>query len=211
MKLNNIKYMFIALLLTGIVSCDNDDDNIVVIDDGEMMMEEEGEELDFSGTFVQEDQMGRPGINTVLNGTGDLKNDFNVTIPSEQTAAFQPSFLDRAVALHAAFGVEYENNILGLDAPTLTTILATDVLQVAPDETTSYFDGANILTGRNLTDDVIDISLILLFGGNNGDRFNGQDTDGDGMPDLPILVSDGVDASGETPSSTFPYLEVPHS
>lgn len=211
MKLNNIKYMFIALLLTGMVSCDNDDDNIVVIDDGEMMMEEEGEELDFSGTFAQEDQMGRAAINTVLSSGADIKNSFNVTIPSEMVAEFQPAFLNQAAGLHAAFGVEYETNILGLDAPTLTTVLAADVLQVAPDVPTTYFDGANILTGRNLTDDVIDISLILLFGGNNGDRFNGQDTDGDGMPDLPILVSDGVDASGETPSSTFPYLEVPHS
>lgn len=213
MKLSNIKYIGIAMLLIGFVSCNNDDDQVMTVDDVVMTDDTDGtpEDLDFSGTFIQEDQMGRPGINTVLNGTADLKNAFNVTIPSEQTAAFQPSFLERAVALHAAFGVEYENNILGLDAPTLTTILATDVLQVAPGETTSYFDGTNVLTGRNLTDDVIDISLILLFGGNNGDRFNGQDVDGDGTPDLPILVSDGVDASGETPLTNFPYLEAPHS
>ncbi len=200
MKLYTITNIAIAVLLTiTITSCGNDDDG---------MMNEN--QVDFSGIYVQKDQMGRPGINTVLSGSSSIKNDFNVTIPSEQTAKFQPLFLDQAVALHAAFGVEYENNILGLDATTLTTILATDVLQVAPNEPTTYYDGTNVLTGRNLTDDVIDVSLILLFGGQNGDRFNGQDTNGDGMADLPILVTDGVSNTGETPMNTFPYLEAPH-
>ncbi|WP_378184060.1 DUF4331 family protein [Aquimarina sp. SS2-1] len=196
MKRNSLKYIAaVVTVIIGLSSCSSDDDGGVVTS------------VDFSGNFAQEDQMGRPGINTVLGGS--VKNDFNVTIPSEQGAAFQQSFLDQAVALHAAFGAEYETNILGLDATTLTTILASDVLQVAPDAPTTYFDGTNVLTGRNLTDDVIDISLILLFGGQNGDRFNGQD-DGNGGT-LPILVTDGVSASGETPLAIFPYLEAPHS
>ncbi len=196
MKRNSLKYIAaVATVIIGLSSCSSDDDGGVV------------DSVDFSGTFAQEDQMGRPGINTVLGGS--VKNSFNVTIPSEQGAAFQQSFLDQAVALHAAFGAEYETNILGLDATTLTTILASDVLQVAPNAPTTYYDGTNILTGRNLTDDVIDISLILLFGGQDGNRFNGQD-DGNGGT-LPILVTDGVDASGETPSAMFPYLEAPHS
>ncbi|MFC4632716.1 hypothetical protein ACFO3O_02290 [Dokdonia ponticola] len=208
MKLNNFKTLFIFLAMIGFMSCGNDDDAVISTDDDGGMMPLP---VDFSGTFVQEDQMGRPGINTVLSPDSTTENAFNVTIPSEQGAAFQPTFLQRAVDLHAAFGVEYETNILGLDAPTLTTILASDVLQVAPNNPTSYFDGTNILTGRTLTDDVIDISLILFFGGQNGDRFNGQDLDGDGTPDLPILVTDGVSAAGETPSSSFPYLEAPHN
>ncbi len=206
MKLNNFKTLFIFLAMIGFMSCGNDDDAVISTDDDGGVMP-----VDFSGTFTQEDQMGRPGINTVLSPDSTTENAFNVTIPSEQGATFQPTFLQRAVDLHAAFGVEYETNILGLDAPTLTTILASDVLQVAPNNPTSYFDGTNVLTGRTLTDDVIDISLILFFGGQNGDRFNGQDLDGDGTPDLPILVTDGVSAAGETPSSSFPYLEAPHN
>lgn len=200
--MKNILYITLSLLaITSMVSCSNDDDTTTMSENN----------IDFSGTFVQEDQMGRAGINTVLSGTSEIKNDFNTTIPSEMTATFQPLFLDRAVALHAAFGAEYETNILGLDATTLTTILATDVLQVAPNAPTTYFDGTNVLTGRNLTDDVIDVSLILLFGGQNGDRFNGQDTDNDGQPDLPVLVTDGVSNAGETPMANFPYLETPHN
>ena len=200
--MKNILYITLSLLaITSMVSCSNDDDTTTMSENN----------IDFSGTFVQEDQMGRAGINTVLSGTSEIKNDFNTTIPSEMTATFQPLFLDRAVALHAAFNAEYETNILGLDATTLTTILATDVLQVAPNAPTTYYDGTNVLTGRNLTDDVIDVSLILLFGGQNGDRFNGQDTDNDGQPDLPVLVTDGVSNAGETPMADFPYLETPHN
>lgn len=204
MKLHTIKYLAASIVLAAAVaSCGNDDDGMT--NEMEMMT------ADFSGTYTQQDQMGRPGINTVLSGSSETKNSFNVTIPSEQTAKFQPLFLNQAVALHAAFGAEYENNILGLNATTLTTILATDVLQVAPDLPTTYYDGTNVLTGRNLTDDVIDVSLILLFGGETGARFNGQDTNGDGVADLPILVTDGVSNAGETPSNNFPYLEAPHS
>lgn len=211
MKLTNLKTLMILFAMVSILSCSEDDDTVIPTDDMMMTDDDDGNDPDFSGTFVQEDQMGRPGINTVLSPDNATEDAFNVTIPSEQGAAFQATFLQRAVDLHAAFGVEYETNILGLDAVTLTTILASDVLQVAPNDPTSYFDGTNLLTGRTLTDDVIDISLILFFGGENGDRFNGQDLDGDGTPDLPILVSDGVSAAGENPSSTFPYLEVPHS
>ena len=197
-----ILYITLSLLaITSMVGCSNDDDSTTMNESN----------IDFSGTYMQEDQMGRAGINTVLSGSSEIKNDFNTTIPSEMTATFQPLFLDRAVALHAAFNAEYETNILGLDAATLTTILATDVLQVAPNAPTTYYDGTNVLTGRNLTGDVIDVSLILLFGGQNGDRFNGQDTDNDGQPDLPVLVTDGVSNAGETPMASFPYLETPHN
>ncbi len=202
MKLNNLKNIPVALaLVIGLVSCSSDDDAIVI---------EPPVAVDFSGTFSQEDQMGRPGINTVFSATPDIENNFNVTIPSQQGSTFQSLFETQLAGLHSAFGATYENNILGLDITTLTTVLASDVLQVAPGVPTTYFDGTNVLTGRNLTDDVIDVSLILLFGGQNGDRFNGQDLDGDGTPDLPILVTDGVSGAGETPLSTFPYLEPPH-
>ncbi|MFD0861366.1 DUF4331 family protein [Sungkyunkwania multivorans] len=176
--------------MVAAVSCSNDDDNGATA-------------LDFSGTFAQEDQMGRPGIATVFPTTATEEDSFNVTIPSQMGANFQTIFEDKLNGLHAAFGVNYENNILGLDATTLTTVLASDVLQVAPDEITTYFDGTNVLTGRNLTDDVIDISLVLLFGGNDGQRFNGEN----GTPEL---VSDNVGSQDEPILSVFPYAGRPN-
>ncbi len=193
---------------------------------------------DFSGTYSQADHMGRPGINTVLSsdmqGQASVKDAFNVTIPSEMVATFQAGFEARVEQYHDVYAnklgldpsdVDYQTNILGLDVATLTTVLAADVLEVAPDAPTTYFDpgtdndndgrvlvpdGDEIgLTGRKLQDDIIDISLILLFGGTEGDRFSGQDLDGDGMADLPRLTSDGVSLTADNITDTFPYIGSP--
>ncbi|WP_291967868.1 DUF4331 family protein [Maribacter sp.] len=242
------------LAVAALASCSNDDDNTPVVvtptcDDGIMNGDETGVdcggtctpcedamepmEPDFTGTYAQVDFMGRPGINTVLSADGDIKDAHNVSVPSEMAATFQADFEARLEAYHDVYAnilgadpadVNYENNILGLDAPTLTGYLAADVLEVAPNLPTTYFnpgtdadddgrilvpDGDEVaLTGRTPQDDVIDVSLILLFGGMEGDRFSGQDTDGDGMADLPRLTSDGVGLTA-TIGTTFPYLGAP--
>lgn len=201
--------------------------------DGEGMMQEP----DFTGTYAQADHMGRPGINTVLSfdmdGQPSVKDAHNVTIPSEMAALFQAGFEARLEQYHDVYAnllgldpadVNYENNILGLDAATLTGYLAADVLEIAPDLPTTYFnpgtdndgdgrilvpDGDEVaLTGRRPQDDIIDVSLILLFGGMEGDRFSGQDTDMDGMADLPRLTSDGVGLTADI-GTEFPYLGSP--
>ncbi len=184
------KYIGIAAFAVMAVSCNNDDD---VATGG-------GVDTDFSGTFAQEDQMGRPGINTVFTPTDADENQFNVTTPANQLS-FQPTFQSRVEAYYNAYGASYENNILGVDLPTLTTVLAIDVLQVAPNADTSYFNPNTgvPLTGRTLEDDVIDVSLILLFGGNSGARF-------DGTGGTPNLVSDNVGLEAGATSSSFPYL-----
>jgi hypothetical protein len=194
--------------------------------------EEEMMSIDFSGTYAQIDFMGRPGINTVF-GVDETKDAQNIAIPSEMAATFQAGYEARLEAYHDVYAnllgadpaaVNYENNILGLDAATLTGYLAADVLEIAPDLPTTYFnpgtdadmdgsvlvpDGDEVaLTGRRLDDDVIDVSLILLFGGNTGDRFSGQDTDMDGNQDLPRLTSDGVGLTA-TLSTSFPYIGNP--
>lgn len=144
--------------------------------------------LDFSGTYAQEDQMGRPGINTVF-GTSGMKDAYNTTIPSAMGAAFQASFQANLIALNPA----YTTNALGLDATTFTTVLANDVLWVAETGVTTYFNGTEILTGRNLSDDVIDVSLLLIFGGPAG-------------TENPTLVSDFVSSNDVGFSPSFPYV-----
>lgn len=196
-----------------------------------------GQEPDFTGMYSQVDHMGRPGINTVLgfdmDGQPSVKDAQNVSIPSEMAATFQAGYEARLEQYHDVYAgllglqpedVDYENNILGLDATVLTTYLAADVLEVAPDFPTTYFnpgtdndgdgrilvpDGDEVgLTGRSLQDDVIDVSLILLFGGNEGDRFSGQDLNGDGVQDLPRLTSDGVSLTAAI-GTEFPYVGNP--
>ena len=170
-------YKYITLLLTIctatlFVQCADDDDNIIdnaTCSDGIKNGDELGidcggsacqpcdEVVDFTGTYSQEDQMGRPGINTVFGSDG-MKDAFNTTIPSEMGAEFQASFESNLLTLNP----NYTTNALGLDATTFTTVLANDVLWVAQNGTTSYFNGTEILTGRALQDDVIDTSLLLI-------------------------------------------------
>ena len=144
--------------------------------------------IDFSGIYVQEDQMGRPAINTVF-GTAGFKDAFNTTVPSQMQADFKTSFQTNLMILNPG----YTSNALGMDANTFTTVLSNDVLWVAETGITTYFNGTEILTGRNLTDDVIDVSLLLVFGGPDG-------------TENPSLTSDFVSSNDMPFSPSFPYV-----
>jgi len=229
MKLNSFKIivttLFISLLF---IQCADDDDNGNVIDvpscnDGVQNGEEQeidcggsvcapcASGIDFSGTFVQEDIMGRPGISTVFGATASFKDLYNLRTITDrnQNPDFQTIFENQLQVYYnqytEALGttIAYQENILGLDALEFTSLLAyLDALQVAPNGPTTYFDGTNALTGRSLNDDVIDISLTLIFGGMTGTRF-------DGNSGTPQLISDGVDSGDRDFGMEFPYLELP--
>jgi len=202
--MKNIKFIVVALFASlTFVACNNDDDT----DD-----EKPPTAPTFTGTYAQEDIMGRPGINTVFSGSDMVKNNFNTSVVSERSS-FQPTFEGTLEAYHDVYGdalgvdLDYEANILVLDAPTFTTVLAQfDALQVAPEGETIYFNPNTglALTGRKLSDDVIDVSLTLMFGGNDGARF-------DGNGGTPQLTSDGVGSGSRTYNQGFPYLNVPNS
>ncbi|MDN3724077.1 DUF4331 family protein [Aequorivita sp. SDUM287046] len=207
--MKSFKYITLcATLATSLlfVQCKDEDDNVIInatCTDGILNGEETGidcggsactpcgEVLDFSGTYIQEDQMGRPGINTIFGTTG-FKDAFNVTVPSEMQAAFQNKFQTNLLTLNPA----YTTNALGLNAEDFTTVLSNDVLWLAQSGVTTYLNGTEILTGRALSDDVIDVSLLLIFGGPDGSE-------------NPGLTSDGVPANDATFATTFPYLADP--
>lgn len=185
--MKNLKYIMVALFVSvAIVGCKDDDDS------GTEPMVDNGPE--FSGTYEQEDQMARPAINTVFVSSGD-KNTFNRTVPSAQGTAFQSKFQTQLTTLNA----NYSTNALGQDAAAFTTLLATDVLNVSLDGTTTFFDGnaANTLSGRRLADDVIDTELLLIFGGPDG-------------TENPGLTKDNVGSNDKAFSTSFPYLATPH-
>lgn len=174
------KFYTLLLLLTMslfIASCDKDDDDTPSVD--------------FSGTFSQTDQFGRPAVNTVFVPAA-RKDEFNTTIPGAMGAAFNATFETTLTTLNAG----YTTNALGLDAPTFSSVLATDILTVSTDGVTTFFDGTNVLTGRNLTDDVIDVELLLIFGGPDGSA-------------NPGLTSDNVGTNDKAFESGFPYLATP--
>ena len=175
----------IAIVSLGFVSCDSDDTGVDLPDSG----------IDFSGTFFQNDQMGRPAVNTVFVSSDD-KDRFNLTVPSTQASGFQRRFQLNLEALSPAFNEPTDQNALGQTAEAFTTLLATDVLNVATEGTTTFFDGTNVLTGRDLADDVIDVELLLIFGGEDG-------------TENPGLTSDNVDANDKEFLTSFPYLAAP--
>jgi len=145
--------------------------------------------VNFAGTFVIQDQMARPVTNTVFIASGAPKDAFNAAIPSEMGATYQGIFQSRLLALNP----DYTTNALGQDAAALTGLLSTDVLNVSKVGTTTFFDGVNVLTGRALADDVINVDLLLVFGGPTG-------------ASNPGLTNDNVDSNDKPFLPSFPYL-----
>ena len=110
--------------------------------------------------LFQNDQMGRPAINTVFNHGTD-KNTFNVTQPSHQRALFGNSFENTL----KSFGYDDAH------ADAITDILLPDIL------TYNYSSSEGFLNGRKLTDDVIDIELTLVTDGKITTDMVGPHTD----------------------------------
>ena len=189
MNTNNIKKIVLGLIVTSslFVGCSNDDK--VTSSDEKANSNSDKCGVNFSGTFSQKDQMARPAINTVFIASGAPKDAFNSTLPSQMGAAYQSIFQSRLLALNPG----YTTNALGLDAATFTGVLSTDVLNVSKTAPTTFFDGTNVLTGRTLPDDVIDVELLLIFGGPTGVSNSG-------------LTSDHVNSNDKPFLSTFPYL-----
>ncbi len=174
-KLKKFALILLAGTSLGLVACSDD----------------ESEMPEAPATYVLEDQMARPAINTVFVTSGS-KDDFNTTVPSQMGATFSTAFQNRLLALNPG----YTTNALGQDAATFTGFLATDVLNVSLTGTTTFFDGTNVLTGRTLSDDVISVELLLIFGGPDGTA-------------NPGLSDDHVDANDKAFLTTFPYMASP--
>lgn len=176
LRITKIPIALVVATSFFIASCDKDDD-----------MPADG--FDTSGTYMQNDQMARPAINTVFVGSA-RKNEFNTTVPSAMHAAFYTQFEN------VLTGFGYTSNALGMDKATFAGTLVTDVLNVKMSGKTTFFDGTNVLTGRALADDVIDTELLLIFGGPTGTANAG-------------LTKDNVNANDKAFLSTFPYLASP--
>lgn len=212
---------FIVLTTLLFIQCSEDDnDNIIepeaTCEDGIQNGDETGIDcggscdpcpdepvgIDFSGTYIQEDQVGRPAISRVFVTPG-LSDDYNLTIPSEMTSAFQDDMMANLMVLNPDYDTNGGNG-LGQDAETFTTLLSKDVLWVAQTGTSTFYDGNTIFTGRKLGDDVMDFHLLLIFGGPD---FENPLFDGSG--EIPLLISDGVDANDKPFLTSFPYVASP--
>jgi hypothetical protein len=151
--------------------------------------------------WTQIDRMGRPAINTVVNSSGPVvgadsnaKNVFNASKPKDDVA----NFTDGAVrALQAFSALDPEGPYSDDEARALAGVLLPDM--VTYDTSTA---AAGPLNGRALADDVIDVELRIVTGGDPLDLFP-RDADG------------GVNTDGIGPhddyQAKFPYLGNPNS
>jgi Domain of unknown function (DUF4331) len=180
--INKLRAAALVMAVATIVSCKKKTvDDMPIVDT-----------FDVAGTYTQADQMARPAINTVFVGAA-RKNEFNLTTPTAMNAAFKPDFVN----VLTGFGQTMTStNALGQTRDQFATLLVSDVLNVKMNGTTTFFDGTNELTGRALADDVIDVELLLIFGGSTG-------------ASNPGLTKDNVGSNDKTFSTTFPYLASP--
>jgi hypothetical protein len=140
--------------------------------------------------YDQADQVGRPAINTVFIPQSG-KDSFNTTIPTAMPAIFTNDMKTSLLTLNPG----YTTNLLGLTADQFITVLSTDVLNASTTGVTSFYNGKQVLTGRMLSDDVIDVELTLLFGGPDGSANPGLTSDHVGANDKPFLASFPYEAS----------------
>jgi Domain of unknown function (DUF4331) len=184
-QINKMKAFAFVIAIAAMASCKNNNDVVIppVVD-----------AFDVTGTFTQADQMARPAINTVFVGAA-RKNEFNATTPSGMSAAFKTDFVN----VLTGFGqTATSTNALMQTRDQLATLLVSDVLNVKMNGTTTFFDGvqANTLSGRALENDVIDVELLLIFGGSTGGS-------------NPGLTKDNVNTNDKAFLTTFPYLANP--
>ena len=143
----------------------------------------------------QADQMGRPAINTVFNGTAADKEAFNTTAPADQPTAMGGKFTTNVVNVLQLFSsLDSEGAYSNSEAATLAGVLLPDVITYTVGDV-----AAGPLNGRGLADDVIDAELNIVTG---GFAFPGRNGTG-------AIPTDSVSAHTDY-LSTFPYLGLPH-
>jgi len=218
MKKYILRIAFITIALLFVQCAEDDNDNIIdpdpTCEDGIQNGDEEGidcggsfcppceedTELDFSGIYSQEDQVGKPG-SIISYVTYGLRDTYNTTVVSELATQFTDNIVFNIKELNP----DYTTNIHGQDSITFANYLTADALWVAQSGSMTYADANSTFTGRKLQDDVMDYNLLMLFGGPDANNpLN------DGSDEQPLLISDGVDANDKPFLPDFPYLAAPH-
>jgi len=150
----------------------------------------------------QVDRMGRPAINTVVNSSGPIvgadpnaKNVYNGSTPKNDVAQFTGGVI---AALQAFSSLDVEGAYSDAAAGALAGVLLPDVITY--DTATA---AAGPLNGRALADDVIDIELRIVTGGDPLGLFDDRDADG-------AINTDGIGPHTDY-MAAFPYLGMPHS
>lgn len=159
-----------------------------------------------ANTFVQEDRLANPVVNEVFATFANGRHAANNMIGPDQDAGslgndiqgFMTGVAGRSQAITDVVKSVFNKDMMIADLSVNSSTAAYLGTQTGG-ATGSTFGG------RALGDDVVDISLGVVFGTTVSD-LGLAPADGN---EIPTLTSDNVDASGKHFTSTFPYLGSP--
>ncbi len=156
--------------------------------------------------FTQADRLARPAVNEVFATVAGNHHEINdLAIPTDDhlnlTAdieGFLTSPCGRSPETRAVIKAVLVPDVLKFD------VNSKDAAAYLGVETGGATGGK--FGGRKLEDDVIDISLGIIF----GNTISALGLAPDDGAEIPTLLSDHVDASGKHFSATFPYIGRPN-
>jgi len=157
-------------------------------------------------TFTQQERLSRPLVNEVLATLGDGRHMVNNTIVPTQDPSELPKDIERFLTEVAGRDTATKNVIKSVLVP---DVMVADLSKAGPAaylgvETNGATGGT--FGGRKYRDDVVDISLGIIFG-NTVSALGLAPNDGKATPSL---TSDNVGPEAHQYSNTFPYLGTPH-
>lgn len=156
--------------------------------------------------YVQQDRLSNPVVNEVFaTFANDRHKINNLAQPTEDVnnlandiQSFMTGVAGRSQAITDVVKAVFAQDVMVVDLSSQATTAA--YLGVQTNGATGSTFG-----GRALTDDVVDTSLGVVFGGTVPALGLAPD-DGN---EIPALTTDNVDASGKQFTATFPYLGAP--
>lgn len=157
-------------------------------------------------TFTQQERLARPLVNEVLATVAQRRHRANnVDNPTDD-----PGQLSTDIRGFMKFPAGRSDAITNVVATVLVPdVMKADLSQSGPAAYLGVETGGATggkFGGRKLQDDVVDMSLGIIFG-NTVPALGLAPDDG---KEIPTLTTDNVDASGHQFSSTFPYLQAPN-
>lgn len=201
-----LKYLAIigvgGLILAGCLG--NGDDNGVNPGNTKIALWETTSVPAGPGMYTQRDRLANPVVNEVFATFANNRHKINdEATPAQDNANLSndiQSFMTQAAGRDQAH------------TDVVKSVLVPDTMKADLSETTAAYLGVETggatggkFGGRKLTDDVVDISLGIVFGSTLSD-LGLVPSDG---KEIPALTSDNVGAGGKHFKADFPYLGAP--
>ena len=156
-------------------------------------------------TFTQQERLARPVVNEVLATVAERRHRINNTINPTQDSSQLANDIRGFMKFPAGRSDAIANVVTSVLVP---DVMIADLSKSGPATYLGVETGGatgGTFGGRALTDDVVDTSLGVIFGG----TVPALGLAPEDNKEIPTLTTDNVDASGHSFSGSFPYLQAP--